>query len=185
MSIAQLRARLVHRDRGLAVAGDPGAVAERLVERLPEDDRGVLGGVVGAGLQVAADGDVEVEAPVPGEQVEHVVEEADAGRAGARAGAVERQRQRDLGLAVSRGDLALRWLIRLAILAAGAGAASTRAWSSKPSARAIGAPAGGELRGAGADPDLGHAAAKVPRRERRGEACGAGRSGARGWSPAT
>ena len=39
---------------GRAVAADPGAVAERLVERLPEHDADVLDGVVGAGLEVAA-----------------------------------------------------------------------------------------------------------------------------------
>ena len=49
------RPRLVHGHGRGAVAGDPRAVAERLVERLAEHDRGVLGGVVGAGLQVAAD----------------------------------------------------------------------------------------------------------------------------------
>ena len=49
------RARLVHRHGGRAVADDPRAVAERRVERLAEHDRGVLGGVVRAGLQVAAD----------------------------------------------------------------------------------------------------------------------------------
>ena len=45
--------RLVHRDRGVAVAADAGAVAERLVERLAERDADVLDRVVGAGLQVA------------------------------------------------------------------------------------------------------------------------------------
>ena len=89
------RARLVHRHRRGAVADDPGAVAQRPVERLAEDDPGVLDGVVRAGLQVAADLDVEVEPAVAGQQVEHVVEEADAGRARARAGAVEGQRERD------------------------------------------------------------------------------------------
>ena len=48
-------ARLVHRHHGVAVADDPGAVAERAVERLPEHDPGVLDRVVGAGLQVAGD----------------------------------------------------------------------------------------------------------------------------------
>ena len=42
--------------------------------------------------------DVEIEAAVAREQVEHVVEEADAGRRAAGAGAVERQRDADLGL---------------------------------------------------------------------------------------
>ena len=73
----------------MAVAGDPGAVAERAVERLAEHDAGVLDRVVRAGLEVAGHLDLEVEPPVAGEQVEHVVEEADAGPARAGAGAVE------------------------------------------------------------------------------------------------
>ena len=65
---------------GGAVAADPGAVAERLVERLPEHDADVLDRVVGAGLEVAVGLDLQAEPAVAGEQVEHVVEEADAGR---------------------------------------------------------------------------------------------------------
>ena len=53
--------------------------------------------------------DVEVEAAVAGEQVEHVVEEADAGRARARAGAVERRaRARRSVSPVSRSISAVR-----------------------------------------------------------------------------
>ena len=93
------RAGLVHRHHGVAVADDPAAVAERLVERLAEHDAGVLDRVVRAGLQVAGDLDVEVQPPVAGEQIEHVVEEADTGVAGAGAGAGEAERERDVGLA--------------------------------------------------------------------------------------
>ena len=85
------RPGLVHRDRGLAVAGDAGAVAERLVERLADADADVLDRVMGAGLEVAARLDAEVEAAVAGQQVEHVIEEADAGVALAGAVAVERE----------------------------------------------------------------------------------------------
>ena len=53
--------------------------------------------MVGAGLEVAARLDPEAEAAVAGEQVEHVVEEADAGR-GARLSPVEVERERDLRL---------------------------------------------------------------------------------------
>ena len=56
------------------------------------------------------------------------------------------------------------------------------ACTSKPSARAIGAPAAASLAAAGADPHLGHAAAEVARREARGEARGARRSAGCGWS---
>ena len=43
-------ARLVHRHRRAAVARDPGAVAERVVERLADADADVLDRVMGAGL---------------------------------------------------------------------------------------------------------------------------------------
>ena len=49
--------------------------------------------------------DVEVQPPVAREQVEHVVEEADAGAARAGARAVEAERQADVGLAGRAGDL--------------------------------------------------------------------------------
>ena len=88
------RARLVHRHDGVAVADDPRPVAERLRQRLAEHQAGVLDRVVRAGLQVAADVDVEVQPAVAREQVEHVVEEADARAARAQAGAVERERRR-------------------------------------------------------------------------------------------
>src|SRR3984885_698646 len=73
------RARLVHRDRGLAVAGNAGAVAERLAERLAAADSDVLDRVMGSRLEVAARLDAEVETAVAVKQVEHVVEEADPG----------------------------------------------------------------------------------------------------------
>ena len=53
MSIAARSARLVHRHDGVAVAGDAGAVAERLVDRLAEHDPDVLDRVVRPGLEVA------------------------------------------------------------------------------------------------------------------------------------
>ena len=105
-SIAHSGAGLVHRHDRVAVAGDPAAVAERLVERLAEHDPGVLDRVVRAGLQVAGDLDLEVEPAVAGEQVEHVVEEADAGRARCRRRVPSRpERERDVGLAGRAGDL--------------------------------------------------------------------------------
>ena len=71
----------------------------------PMHDADVLDRVVRARLQVALDRHVEVEAAVTGERVEHVVEEADPGRARAAARAVERQRQGDVGLVGGAGDL--------------------------------------------------------------------------------
>ena len=133
MSIAaDARASSIGHDR-VAEAADAGAVAERLVERLPERDAGVLDGVVRAGLEVALDLHVEVEQAVARDRVEQVVEEADPGAALARARAVEVQRQLDVGLAGGAMDLR--------------GAAHARrsidsACTGKPSARASAAPAG-------------------------------------------
>jgi hypothetical protein len=67
------RKRIVHRnDRG-AVARDPPPVAECTVDCLAERDRGVLGGVMRTGLQIAGGVDDEVEAAVKGELLEEVV----------------------------------------------------------------------------------------------------------------
>ena len=65
----------------------------------PKHDPDVLDGVMRAGLQVALGVDLEVQAPVAREQVEHVVQEADAGLAAAGAAAVEPELERDVGLA--------------------------------------------------------------------------------------
>ena len=65
---------------------------------LAERDADVLGGVVRAGLEIAARLHRQVEAPVTGQQVEHVVEKADAGVGAAFAGTVEIQIELDLSL---------------------------------------------------------------------------------------
>src|SRR4051812_14708961 len=54
-------ARLVHRHQRVAVAGDAGAVAQRLVDRLAEHDARVLHSVMRACLEVALRLHVEVE----------------------------------------------------------------------------------------------------------------------------
>ena len=135
MSIAQLaRASSTGIVRG-AVAGDPLAVAKGGVECLSESDGGVLGGMVRARVEVAADGHPEVDVTVASEQVEHVVEEADARGAAARTRPFEREGNADVGLtrpALDRGRAAHT-----------PGFSRTRAsidsaWTSKPSARAIG-----------------------------------------------
>ena len=90
--------RLVHGDRGVPVAADPRAVIQRAVDRLPERDADVLDRVMGTGLQVAGCLHPQPEPPVPAEQLEHVIEEADPGR-GRHVSPVEVQRELDLGLA--------------------------------------------------------------------------------------
>ncbi len=116
----------------------PDAVAQRLVQGLAEADPDVLDGVVGAGLQIAAGLHGEIEAAVARQQVEHVVEEPDAGVALALAVAVQRQRQVDVGLSGPAVDLGGTChhvpLSRMR-------ASRDLACSSKPSARAMGAAA--------------------------------------------
>ena len=133
------RPGLVHRTRCRCRSARSRPVTERAVERLADADPDVLDRVVRAGLKIAAGAHVKVEAAVAGEQVEHVVEEADPGLALAGAGPVEPE-----------GDLRSRSRAVLRSISSGAGhrlplsrmrASIDRAWSSKPSARATGAAA--------------------------------------------
>ena len=64
----------------VGIARDALHVAERLLHRLAERDADVFGGVVMIDVQVALGLDRDVDARVPRQQIEHVVEEADAGR---------------------------------------------------------------------------------------------------------
>jgi hypothetical protein len=76
----------------------PPAVAQRPVEGLPEHDARVLDGVVSARRQVAGHRHLEIEPPVAREEVEHVVEEADAGGSLPGARAVQSEAQGDVRL---------------------------------------------------------------------------------------
>ncbi len=162
-------ARLVHRDHGVPVARDAAALAERAVQRLAEHDPGVLDRVVRARLQVALHARLEVQPAVAREQVEHVVKEADAGRAGARPVAVQRQLQGDARLPRPAFDLRAalahaRGFSRISIDAA---------WCSE----ALGTRdrrSGARERGSGAaDAHLGHPPPEVPGGQPGGEARGA------------
>ena len=82
----------------LGIAGDALHVAERLLHRLAERDADILGGVVVVDVQVALGLDRDVDARVARQQIEHVVEEADAGRDVRDALAVEIDRDLDVGL---------------------------------------------------------------------------------------
>src|SRR5436190_19256931 len=115
-------------------ARDPRAVAERLVERLADHDPDVLDRVVRAGLEVALCVDVEVEAAVARERVEHVVEESDSRRPRPAARTVERQRDRDLGLTRAAGYLGRTAHVRRRSI--------DSPWTGKPSACAMAAPCG-------------------------------------------
>src|SRR5206468_3450542 len=92
-----------------AIAADAGLVAERLTQRLAEADADVLDGVMGVHVQVALGLDVEIDEAVARQQVEHVVEEADAGGELGIAGAVQVEAKRDLGLGGVACDLSGAW----------------------------------------------------------------------------
>ena len=62
------------------VAANPRPVAERPVDRLAQADPDVLGRVVGVDVEVARARDRQVHQRVPGEELEHVVEEPDPRR---------------------------------------------------------------------------------------------------------
>ena len=92
------RQRLVHRHVDRGIAGDAGHGAERLLHRLPERDADILGGVVVVDMKVADRLHRQVDAGMPGQQVEHMVEKADPGRDVGYAGPVEVHRHLDVGL---------------------------------------------------------------------------------------
>jgi hypothetical protein len=82
----------------IGVTRDASHFAERLFERLAERDADVLGGVVVIDMKIASRGDVQVDARMPGQQIQHVIEKADAGRDRGFAGAVEIDGNFDVGL---------------------------------------------------------------------------------------
>ena len=91
----------------MAIALDPGAVAQRLRHRLADDIAGVLGGVVKIDVQITLGIERDVDEAVLGELVEHVVEKTDAGRDLGGSAAVEIDPALDLrffGVALDRRD---------------------------------------------------------------------------------
>ena len=98
--------RLFHRQREVAVAADAGLVAQRLPQGLAQADAHVLDRVMLVDVQVALGTHRQIAGRVLGQQRQHVIEEADAGRDLGLAGAVEVQLQIDRRfrrLAVNRG----------------------------------------------------------------------------------
>src|SRR5262249_10921875 len=112
--------------------------------RLAEADAHVLGRVVGAGLEVTLGLELQPQAAVAGEELEHVVEEADAG-GDLGVAAVQGQLQADLrllGLAVDLGCAAPFPSTAFAL------GSTDSAWTGKPSARASVATVGASSRAA-------------------------------------
>src|SRR3546814_12350648 len=85
----------VHRNERLTIAPDALALAQGLGHRLADHDAAVLGGVVTVDMQIALGLQRDVDQAVAGELLEHVVEEADAGRHLVGAGAVRWEERRD------------------------------------------------------------------------------------------
>ena len=83
--------RLVHRHDEIAGAVDALAIAERLQHRLAEHDADVFDRVVLIDVEIAGGLERQVEAAVTREQLEHVIEEADAGADVVPAAAVDDQ----------------------------------------------------------------------------------------------
>ena len=98
------REGLVHRDDCVAVAADPTAFAQAVLEREAERPAHVLHRVVTIDVQVALAAHREIKQRVAREQREHVVEEAGASLDVGPACAIEAERERDLGLGGVAGD---------------------------------------------------------------------------------
>ena len=73
------RQRFVQRRVSEAEAGDPGLVAERARERLPENDAAILDRVMGVDGEIAARFEGQIDFAVAGDLVEQVIEKRDAG----------------------------------------------------------------------------------------------------------
>ena len=97
---------LVHRQHEIAGAIDAFAIAERLGEQLAEHDAGVFHGVVLVHVEIAIGVELQVEAAVLGEELQHVIQEADAGGDLVAAAAFDFERAADsrlLGVALDGG----------------------------------------------------------------------------------
>jgi hypothetical protein len=88
----------------MAVAADALLVTHRLGHRLAQRDAHVFDRVVAVDVQVAFGLDVQVDQPVAGDLVQHVVEKTDAGGQPGLAGAVKVDADGDLGLGGVAGD---------------------------------------------------------------------------------
>ncbi len=93
------RQRLIEGRMGRAVPLDAVAISQRFAKRLTEDDADILDGVVGVDVMVSSCFHHESNPAMPGEGVQHVIEERDAGGDVHGGGVVEVYCQRDVGLA--------------------------------------------------------------------------------------
>ena len=87
------RQRLVHRHHEIAGAIDAALVADRREHRFAERDADVFDGVMLIDVEIAGGLHLQIEPAVARDQIEHVIEKADAGLVLEAALAVERQRR--------------------------------------------------------------------------------------------
>ena len=132
-----------HRDR--REAADAHLRAQRLAERLAEDDAGVLDRVVCVHLEVAPGLHVQIHAPVPAELRQHVVEERQARGCDRLPGPVELEDDDDFGLprrAFPLGATGVGARVHSHSSAFHAEARSRDGRSTRPAARRVGRPTG-------------------------------------------
>ena len=100
------RQRFIHGQRAVAITADACLVAQRLQHSLAQCNAGVFHAVMGINVQIALHLDIQIDERVPGQKMEHVIEEPDAGGDVSLAGAIEVDADADLrfvGLAVDLG----------------------------------------------------------------------------------
>jgi hypothetical protein len=90
--------RFVHGHEEVACSIDSLLVPERAIKSLAEGNADVFDGVVLIDVEVALAGEFEIEAAVPREQLEHVIEESYAGGDLVLARAFDGEREIDLRL---------------------------------------------------------------------------------------
>ncbi len=66
-------------DKGIAIEDKPSAIAERAVDRLANDDPGILGGVMKIDVEIALGRDLEIHQAVARQLLEHMVEKSNPG----------------------------------------------------------------------------------------------------------
>lgn len=97
--------RLVHRDIGMAEARDAGKIAEGFCDGLADDDAGVLDRVVEVDMGITLAAYFQVDQRVARQAVQHVIEKADSRLNVGLAGAIEVNRNRDIGFLCAAGDV--------------------------------------------------------------------------------
>ena len=73
------RKRLIHRHQEISSAQNAALVAERAVERLAQRNAYILNRVMLVHIEIAGALQLQIESAVPREQLQHVIEEANAG----------------------------------------------------------------------------------------------------------